>query len=81
MASNVDLLFTNHINEQISASSLSTPALTPSLTGVQATVTIDVPINYVNETFYFKTDELIATNDTEEGTLKNRRVELVIYFE
>ena len=65
MASNVDLLFTNHINEQISASSLSTPALTPTLTGVQATVTIDVPINYVNETFYFKTDERIATNDTD----------------
>ena len=66
MTSPVNILFTNHLNEAITANSLTIPGLTPVLNGIDATVTIEIPITNVQEAFYFKTDSLIATDATDD---------------
>ena len=66
-SSNVDILFTNHLDESIIASSLQIPVSSPQLTGIDATVVIsDVSANYLQNTFYFKTDAPIATELTDD---------------
>ena len=66
MTSPVHILFTNHLNEEITANSLTIPGLTPVLNGIDAIVTIDIPITNLQEAFYFKTDSLIATDATDD---------------
>lgn len=61
----VDLLLTNHLLEGITSSSLTTPSLTPTLSNIDATVRINVPVGYLKDTFYFRTDEEIATAGTD----------------
>lgn len=66
-SSNVDILFTNHLDESIIASSLLIPVSSPQLTGIDATVIIsDVSATYLQNTFYFKTDAPIATELTDD---------------
>ena len=66
-SSNVDILFTNHLDESIIASSLQIPVSSPQLTGIDATVIIsDVSATYLQNTFYFKTDAPIATELTDD---------------
>ena len=62
----VHILLTNHLSEFINADSLILPSLLPTLTDIDATVTIEVPIDFLKDTFYFKTDEAIATDATDD---------------
>ena len=64
---NVDLMFTNHMDESITALSLLIPGGSPTLTGINATVIIpNVPAASLQNTFYFKTDTPIATDSTDD---------------
>jgi hypothetical protein len=63
----VDLIFTNHLNESITALSLAIPVSTPPLTGIDATVVVpNISVALLQNTFYFKTDTPIATDATDD---------------
>lgn len=63
----VDLIFTNHLNESITALSLIIPGSSPQLTGIDATVVVpSVSVASLQNTFYFKTDTPIATDLTDD---------------
>lgn len=65
--SNVDVLFSNHLAETITSSSLTVPSFTTTVSGIDATVVCTGPAATVlQNTFYFKTDEDIATASTDD---------------
>ncbi len=67
MGSNVDIFFSNHLSEAITASSLTIPSSTPTLSNVNATVVItSVAATDIQNAFYFETDTDIATNGTDD---------------
>ena len=62
----VDLLFTNHLNETITALGATIPGFTTTMT---ADATVEVPASAAsvfNQTFYFQTDSDIATDGTDD---------------
>ena len=62
----VDLLFTNHLNESITALGATIPGFTTTMT---ADATVEVPASAASvfrETFYFQTDSDIATTGTDD---------------
>lgn len=63
---NVDLLFTNHLAESITAAAATIPGFTTTMTA-DATVECTGPAATVfQNTFYFKTDSDIATDATDD---------------
>jgi hypothetical protein len=62
----VDLLFTNHLNESITALGATIPSFTTTMTA-DATVEITASAaSAFRETFYFQTDSDIATDGTDD---------------
>lgn len=64
--SNVDLLFTNHLDESFNISALSIPSSTPTVS-VDATVTCTgISAAALRNVFYYQTDNDIATAGTDD---------------
>lgn len=64
--SNVDLLFTNHLDESFNISALSIPSSTPTVS-VDATVTCTgISAASLRNVFYYQTDNDIATAGTDD---------------
>jgi len=65
--SNVDILFSNHLNETLTAASLTIPDLATAVTNFDAIVTCTGPEEKtIQNSFYFKTDSDIATTSSDD---------------